>query len=129
MRIISAGIFSYERWSSNFAVQNNFYPTGEFLPYLTHIANIPTISSGRYMVLTKELVSQLLTEKKIPMTKLTAQQKVTVETLKEGYFVILLYVKQTSLYFLTRLNQGLLNLCGSQTDQWSITQSFNYLMK
>jgi len=81
------------------------------------------------MIVTKEVVKELLTEKKMAITKLNTQQKLTVETLKEGYFVILLHIKQTSLYFLTRFNQGLLNICGSQTDLWYLIESFNDLIK
>jgi len=126
MRVVTTGVPAFARWADNFSHQNNFGPTIEILPYLPKIATVPTISAGRYLVFTKENAKELLTKKQTLFKSLSEKQRLTIESLKEGVFVVIVPLKKISVLLLCRYNQGQLILCGNKEEQWYTKTIFNY---
>jgi len=126
MRVVTTGVPAFGRWNENFSQQNNFGPTVEILPYLPKIATIPTISAGRYLAFTKENAKELLTKKLVLFKSLSEKQRLTIESLKEGVFVVVAPLKNISVLLLCRYNQGQLILCGNKEEQWYTKTIFNY---
>jgi hypothetical protein len=126
MRVVSTGVPAFARWNENFSHQNNFGPTIDILPYLPKIAAIPTISAGRYLVFTKENAKELLTKKLILFKNLSEKQRLTIESLKEGVFLVIAPLKKISVLMLCRYNQGQLILCGNKEEQWYTKTMFNF---